>query len=492
MGKKRGGKSKKGEQADGDAGGDPPEMLSEEHTIAESIASSALFSIFDGDDDPSNRNDNDDDLLLEQNAHTDRIDNAVAAANARQLRLQDALVHLDEFATEKRTVKREKQLKVIFKALTQYATGEAGQDAVWSESDHLRLACTHSLRVGTPSEQYAACRVLEAASLILGSENTAWYESIETLLRRVVMMTSKAVPVRMAALRALALTVFVGTTMQHTQELLDLCEEVAAVEYRQQATPASLRATALDCWSLLATTVPEFLIAGQDEATTGRGLLLLELLYDILVQSSSSTNMDLRVAAGECATLIHECRWSCKADDACENRSERQYQRGSWLEAVDGKYESLVYEIQQRVSELAVESSHFVSKKVKKQQRASFREFQATLVQDEPAPTTIVSVRNYMSIELQTWHDIIVLNFVRHCLQGGFQIQLLTNATIQQMLGADGVKSMTSYSLSSLEKRLHLSKTSEAAKLANQDLTKRRDKRENIKNHFLLADGEDI
>jgi hypothetical protein len=47
-------------------------------------------------------------------------------------------------------------------------------------------------------------------------------------------------------------------------------------------------------------------------------------------------------------------------------------------------------------------------------------------------------------------------------------------------------------SLSQLEKRLLLSKTSEGAKNADRKMTRQRDKRQNVKNHFLTADGEDI
>jgi hypothetical protein len=45
---------------------------------------------------------------------------------------------------------------------------------------------------------------------------------------------------------------------------------------------------------------------------------------------------------------------------------------------------------------------------------------------------------------------------------------------------------------SQLEKRLLLSKTSDAAKLANKNLTRQRRTQTNIKNHFLTVDGDNI
>ena len=51
---------------------------------------------------------------------------------------------------------------------------------------------------------------------------------------------------------------------------------------------------------------------------------------------------------------------------------------------------------------------------------------------------------------------------------------------------------MSGTSLSQLEKRLYMSKTSEALKAADKVMTKQRRMRTNVKNHFLAADGEDI
>ena len=147
-------------------------------------------------------------------------------------------------------------------------------------------------------------------------------------------------------------------------------------------------------------------------------------------------------------------------------------------------------EVKQRIAELSVESGHHLSKKAKKQQRATFREFMATIVDDE-APEEVVIFRNG-TLTLSSWREIIQLNFVRHCLQSGFQIQLLTNSTLQQIFGVNGQALNEHGGMSQLEKRLILSKTSEASKSADINLQRQRRKRENIKNDFLTADGEEL
>ena len=147
-------------------------------------------------------------------------------------------------------------------------------------------------------------------------------------------------------------------------------------------------------------------------------------------------------------------------------------------------------EVKQRIAELSVESGHHMSKKAKKEQRATFREFMSTIVDDE-SPCEVVSFRGGQ-LTLNSWREIIQLNFVRHCIQAGFQIQLMTNSTLHTIFGADGALLSSIATMSQLEKRLILSKTSDAAKTADRDMTRQRRNRTNMKNHFMTADGEDI
>lgn len=146
-------------------------------------------------------------------------------------------------------------------------------------------------------------------------------------------------------------------------------------------------------------------------------------------------------------------------------------------------------EISQTVSELAVQSGHHMSKKAKKAQRATFREYVSTIVDDEP-PEELVAMRNEGSLTLTSWREIVQLGFIRSGLQGGLQIQLMTNETLRIMFGVQG--GVKADGLSSLEKRLLFSKASDAAKDADVKLAKKRDKRERVKNHFLTVDGDGL
>ena len=131
-----------------------------------------------------------------------------------------------------------------------------------------------------------------------------------------------------------------------------------------------------------------------------------------------------------------------------------------------------------------------MSKHAKKHQRALFRDYLATVSENE-APHETLQFRGG-SLEFNAWNDIIALQYIRRCLQGGFQLQLLTNPTLQTIFGANGTLLNANGQYSQLEKRLILSKTSEVNKLKDLDRTKKRRTRTNVKNHFLTVDGDDI
>lgn len=487
---RKGGSKRRGklQGQDGEGGDAAADYLSESHTIV--TWNSGGGNTLDNDD-PSWTIEDDYDV-----GGADTGDNEVAAAEQRHLKLVDAFNGLDDFFQEKRAKQRESMLKLWFKALTQYASTSTPPsfEYVWQQRDTLLKACiagTLLRPASSPSEQYAACRVVEALA-ILQSDAELYGQVQSCLSRRIVASHHRAVPVRVAALRALGMASLLLEEEEVVEATMDLCEEVAQSEYRGQTTPASLRAAALQVWTVLATGIDDLYIAGKTVESTGRGLILLPLLKSCLEQTE---DLSLQVAAGECAAYIHATRVDLgissqedtgSASNEPLNTTQRQFQQGSWE---GSPYEDVMGEIEQLIGELSTQSGHHLSKKTKKEQRASFREYLAT-IQDNDPPEEVIQLRGSTTLELTSWKDIVVLQFVRRCLQGGFQFQLLTNSVLQTIFGLS--LSAHSGNLSQLEKRLYLSKTSEAAKVKDQERHKQRNKRSNIKNHFLTADGEDF
>jgi hypothetical protein len=143
------------------------DVLPEDHTVADSIAASLDF-----EDDASI-----DDLLSTGGGS---VSDTVQARYAKAV---EVLTDIDDLLSEKRSTKREAGLRRIFRAVTQYGDLET---LVPFQNDLIQL-CMSSLRGGSPAEQYAACRCLEAQAVILGADQDEYYEAIEPNLKRIVM-----------------------------------------------------------------------------------------------------------------------------------------------------------------------------------------------------------------------------------------------------------------------------------------------------------------
>ena len=145
------------------------------------------------------------------------VSRAALSATARCTKLADVLSLASTIPTEKRSARRESALRQLFKAVSQYATGVEGREAVLSRLDDVIIpACVAGLRSGvaSPAEQYASCRVLEATAVVLGGDMDEYVEAITDLLTRAVKATGRAVQVRVAAIRALSMALFIcGTDM---------------------------------------------------------------------------------------------------------------------------------------------------------------------------------------------------------------------------------------------------------------------------------------
>jgi hypothetical protein len=493
---------------------------------------------FDDDNFNDDDNDNDDDRIIQRGDPGD--ENTMIITSNRIQIIQDSIQVLCDIIHEKRTTQREMILRKCYKVLALYGTscGTMGYNIVASHCSEIIESCLFGLRPRQSStEQYATCRCIEVISIVLCNNEDCmdqWITSLHESLRRTIISSSRSTVVRMAALRALSITVFlatitIGVTNNHTtdddgmaiESLLDLCEAIATNhEYRNHTVPTALRATAIDCWSLLASTLDDWTISGQDDVFIGRGTAILVSLKNAL-DDTKLESAELRSSSAQCLSLIHEARVNLGVIDttyengthsndtdynenvendgkqtkdklvAMNNATARRYQKGSW----DGsRYEVLMDEVKQRISELANESSHRISKKDKKEQRSNFREYLSTIVDDE-SPELVINFRNSTNVTLSSWKTIIPLNFIRQSLQSGYQTQLLSNPVLQHYFNIQhSIYDNSSYNntMSQIEKRLLLSKSGETYKVADQDRRKKRDKRENIKNHFLTADGDDI
>ena len=91
-------------------------------------------------------------------------------------------------------------------------------------------------------------------------------------------------------------------------------------------------------------------------------------------------------------------------------------------------------EVEVLMESLSNQSRHFLPKK-KKETKTIFRELLSTIKENEP-PLEVMQFPGG-SVELSSWKYVIPMSFIRRCLQGGLQIQLTTNPTLQAIFGID-------------------------------------------------------
>mmetsp|Transcript_14061 Transcript_14061/g.16179 ORF Transcript_14061/g.16179 Transcript_14061/m.16179 type:complete len:347 (+) Transcript_14061:155-1195(+) len=320
-----------------DAGTDVDvDILSDTHTIDSSQTMTSLSSI---DLDFENYLGEADQTLEEPESTTSN----------KHLKTLHEIINLSSDITfEKRSSKRELLLKLLFKSLSQHCYIPEGYELVQSSYETIVSSCLYVIdrnSSSSPAEQYAACRILEVTSICLGSHNDDYCELIDGSLLKVVKATGRSAKVRCAALRAKCCAAFVcGSDESHTQSLLDLCEAVVKnIKFRGEVVPAIFRATALECWALLGTTIPADSIAADDcnyVGCTSSRVTMLNVLKQCL-DSKSMTSVDdgrgcdgaslmnLRNTAAMCVVIIHEARLSLGLNaDECDhelNITERRF-----------------------------------------------------------------------------------------------------------------------------------------------------------------------
>ena len=384
-----------------------------------------------------------------------------------------------EIPYEKKGKTRLQAYKNLFRALSQYSIGENSGEILESSLDSVVGSCLAGLRNSAP-EQYACCRCLEVLSILLGNPQDEYFSRVSEPLRVCVRAMGNPAMVRSAALRALSMCAFICCSDQvEGDKVMDLCEECCKSKWRGTAVPSALRSSALMSWGLLATTIGDGEIASSEG---GRGVEILSILQSCLEESDA----ELRSSAGECFALIHESRLNLGLTNTDEmgsetNATSRRYRSGSW----DGSdWETLIDEVRQRMSELSVESGHHLSKKAKKLQRSTFREYMSTVCDDEPPEITVKFPGG--SLTLTSWREIKQLDFVRHCLQSGFLPQMMNNETLQEIFGADPdvLNDSNLTKLGRVDKRLLLSKNSDASKQSTKDMKKKRGVKENRNNYY--------
>jgi len=216
-----------------------------------------------------------------------------------------------------------------------------------------------ALKRGKEDEQRAASILACLVCVQLGLSDDAEALFAELRPTITVQMLIETGPQRSRAdmAMALGLLAFLQCPQEDTSAVMSDLEQV----FRAKSSGAELQAEALSSWSLLSTFTT---------AHTANQILNGPLCV-YMVKCLDSTDVDLRIAAGEALALLVEA-----------------------TEDEDGVGASLGGDVEEKIRALATDSNKYRSKKDRKEQRSTFRDVLKTIEGDGECPVYAVkSVR---------------------------------------------------------------------------------------------------
>ena len=114
--------------------------------------------------------------------------------------------------------------KRLFKSLAQSGGTPESLALIQTHLSSLLSTISTAIKNPTyPTEQYAACRILEVVSLILGPDRDDYYDEIAPILTRILNSASSAPMVKSGALRAASMSAFFNSTDMSTTVELGEC-----------------------------------------------------------------------------------------------------------------------------------------------------------------------------------------------------------------------------------------------------------------------------
>ncbi|CAM9421954.1 unnamed protein product [Phaeothamnion confervicola] len=382
-----------------------------------------------------------------------------------------------------------------------------------------------TLRNPSRNEGVGAARAVAVLCTLLGPDHHDAFDEVAPALRRLITRCEHAA-VRVAAARALGLSCFVccagggdddggsgggGADVSATDATLTLLRHVFRRDSDGLPVPDELCAAALEGWGLI--------VSAAAPGSVARVARRRQL--PALVECLRCPRSTVRVAAGENLALLHECKLAAAEDGYGDGYGDGDGDDDWGGEGIGGDVETdggegeaaaapngetgggggggddgdsdggssaadaeeideneLWEEVTRAVKALAGETSKRMSRESRKQQRRTFREICATIVDDEPPEETISLLNG--SLDVSGWAQVKQVAAVRQCLQGGFQLQLQWNRPLRTVLGVGSGGTGGA--------KVFRSKSNGASKSRTTERTRSRASRQSAKDHFLYAD----
>ncbi len=263
-------------------------------------------------------------------------DGEQAAAEIFEEKLKEAM----DLATQKSANGRVSALKNLCRGLLRRIVPDFVEDRRATLTDLIEKA----LKRGKEDEQRAASILAALVCVQLGLSDAAeeFYQEVKPVLTTQMSVPTAPQRARAAMATTLGLLAFLQCPPEETEDIMAALEAV----FRSHAAGPELQTEALSSWALLATFLPSY---RSVEALRGG-------ISAYLLSALDSSDVDLRIAAGEAVAVLYE-----RADDEA----------------------ALKEDFRDKIRDLSTDSNKYRSKKDRKEQRSSFREVLKTIEGEE-------------------------------------------------------------------------------------------------------------
>lgn len=307
-----------------------------------------------------------------------------------------------------------------------------------------------ALKRGKGQEQQAAAglAILICVQLGLSASTEDVYKELQSTLTTLMLDPAQSAKSRGAMALALGLLCFLTCDVPDFKDILENLEKVFKPSCVEGANLkpeiTAMHTEALSTWTTLLTVM-----------SPSKSMNFLENHIDNLSHVLDSADVDLRIAAGEAIVVLYE--------NAVEVDEEDAY--------------SLVESVIDQLKQLATDSQKFRSKKDRKEQKSSFRDFLKTIEENEDYYEK-VNINNREVLEIVSWSQKCQYDSLCKVLSSGMNFYLTENELVRDVfqLGppAPALSEINSSKPSKLERH---TANQLAMKIRNQARGKHRDKR---------------
>jgi len=378
---------------------------------------------------------------------SDNVIEEEAEDTTEQENFEDKFLECVDSTTAKSAQSRVNALKGVQMALQKKFVPEFLIDRKETVVDCL-VRC---LRKGKGEEQALAANCLALMALQLGSEIESELGAVQSFLTTILGDNATNNKARGAVATSLSVIVLLCCyDLEKAKEAIKALEDTFRMGYGKgenspNVSPEQswLMSQALAGWCLLLTVAPQYEVQTHINNHLGR---LQQLLL--------SSDVDLRITAGEAIALLYEL--ARDSDEDFEHEEE---------EALCDLLKSL-----------ATDSVKHRAKKDRKQQRSCFRDVQRFVVEGE-TPSEVVKIGKENLLEIECWSQKHQYDSFCQVLQSGTSVHLKASHMLREMFGL-GAPGQDEYSHSkSLSKAQRTFYNAAAFKARTKARSKHRDKR---------------